>query len=384
MPMKKPAGRIERFMPYDRLPRLAAFALAAVLFSGIPGLAQTAVFPAATISSARELVVGTKEAAPFSMKAADGTWQGISIDLWRRMADENHIGYRFVEEENVQDLLDGVAAKKFDIAVAALTPTAARERTVDFTQPFYASGLGIAVPVAGLAGWLPVVRAMISFGFLQAVLALVGLALIAGFLIWLFERRGNENFGGGLTKGLSSGIMWSASTMTQRHAGSFQPQSVPGRIVAVFWMVASIVAIAVFTAGITSALTTRQLRGAVHSTNDLSSVRVGSVLGTSGEDTLRRLRIAHRSFASLDDGAKALRAGRIDALVHDRPLLAWVIRENYSSTIELVDATFGPQNYAFALPPESPLRKQLDIAILEATNSAWWDRILFQYFGAKS
>jgi polar amino acid transport system substrate-binding protein len=172
--------------------------------------------------------------------------------------------------------------------------------------------------------------------------------------------------------------------MTQRHAGNFQPQTVPGRIVAVFWMVASIIAIAVFTAGITSALTTRQLRGAVHSTSDLSSVRVGTVLGTSAEDTLRRLRIAHRGFATLNDGFKALRAGRIDALVHDRPLLAWVIREDYSSSIELVDATFGPQNYAFALPPGSPFRKQLDIAILEATNSAWWDRILFQYFGSKS
>jgi polar amino acid transport system substrate-binding protein len=97
------------------------------------------------------------------------------------------VSYRFVEERTVQNLLDGVAAGKFDIAVAALTPTAARERAVEFTQPFYASGLGIAVPVAGLAGWLPVARAMTSFGFVQAVMALIGLALVAGRLIWLFE-----------------------------------------------------------------------------------------------------------------------------------------------------------------------------------------------------
>jgi polar amino acid transport system substrate-binding protein len=366
-----------------RLLATMAFAVA-VLSSVVPGQAQTTNSPAATISSERELVIGTKEAAPFSMKAADGTWQGISIELWRRVADESHVRYKFVEEGTVQELLDGVSVGKFDIAVAALTPTAARERTVDFTQPFYASGLGIAVSAAGLAGWLPVIRAMASRGFLEAVLALVGLALAVGFLIWLFEKKGNENFGGGVTKGLSSGVLWSASTMTQRHAGSFQPQTVPGRIVAVFWMVTSIVAIAVFTAGITSALTTRQLRGVIHSTSDLSSVRVGSVLGTSAEDTLRRLRIAHRGFTTLNDGVKALRAGRIDALVHDRPLLAWAIREDPSSSIELVDTTFGPQNYAFALPSESPLRKQLDIAILEATNSAWWDRILFQYFGTKS
>ena len=45
----------------------------------------------------RELIVGTKEAPPFAMKAPDGTWQGISIDLWRRIADEKKWRYRFVD-----------------------------------------------------------------------------------------------------------------------------------------------------------------------------------------------------------------------------------------------------------------------------------------------
>jgi polar amino acid transport system substrate-binding protein len=146
------------------------------------------------------------------------------------VARESDLRYRFAAETNVQDLLDGVAAGKYDIVVAAMTPTAAREQAVDFTQPFYASGLGIVVPVAGLAGWLPVVYAMTSFGFLQAVMVLVGLALVAVFLIWLFERTGNESFGGGVTKGISAGVLWSASSMTQRHTGNLSLQSVPGRM----------------------------------------------------------------------------------------------------------------------------------------------------------
>src|SRR3974377_1951936 len=87
----------------------------------------------------REVVVGTKETPPFAMKAADGSWSGISIDLWRRVADDLHLRYRFAEEANVQGLIDGVSNGKFDIAVAALTVTAARERVVDFTEPFYST-----------------------------------------------------------------------------------------------------------------------------------------------------------------------------------------------------------------------------------------------------
>jgi polar amino acid transport system substrate-binding protein len=132
----------------------------ATLASIVPAWAQMTSPPAVAISPARELVIGTKEAPPFSMKAPDGSWEGISIELWRRVAREHDLRYRFAEESNVQDLLYGVAAGQYDVVVAAMTPTAAREQTVDFTQPFYASGLGIAIPVAGLAGWLPVVRAM--------------------------------------------------------------------------------------------------------------------------------------------------------------------------------------------------------------------------------
>ena len=148
------------------------------------------------------------------MKAADGTWQGISIDLWRRVADELHLQYRLAEEPDVQALIDGVATGKFDVAAAALTATAGRVRVVDFMQPFYATGLGIAVPAGGEASWLPIIRTMTSFGFAQAIAALVGLALAVGFLVWLFERRHNEDFGGGMTKGLRlvAGLMHSNKT----------------------------------------------------------------------------------------------------------------------------------------------------------------------------
>src|SRR5665213_1960024 len=93
----------------------------------------------AGVSSQGELVVATKEAPPFAMKSADGTWQGISIDLWRRVADELHLHYRFPEVPSVQALIDGIAAGKFHVAVAPLTVTADRERILDFTCLLYTS-----------------------------------------------------------------------------------------------------------------------------------------------------------------------------------------------------------------------------------------------------
>jgi polar amino acid transport system substrate-binding protein len=353
---------------------------ASVIFGG-PCRAQTAVDAGAL--SQRELVIGTKEAAPFAIKAADGTWQGISIDLWRRVADQLHLRYRFVETPGVQELIDGVTAGKFDVAVAALTVTAGRERVLDFTQSFYTTGLGIAVPVGGEASWLPIIRTLTSFGFAQAIMALIGLALAFGILVWLFERRHNDDFGSGVAKGLSSGVWWSAVAMTQRSTGNFGPRTVLGRIVAMVWMIASIITIAVFTASITSVLTIRHLQGTVHGVSDLSTVRVGALAGTSTEDTLSHLQIKYRKFVTLQGGLEALRAHKLDAFVYDKPLLAWAIQQGFFSSIELVDATFAPQDYAFALPSNSPLRKQLNVATLEAIDSNWWEQTLFHYLGSR-
>src|SRR5271165_7211434 len=109
--------------------------------------------PADPPSSEKELVVATKEAPPFAIKRPDGTWHGISIDLWRRIADRLHLRYRLSEQPTVQALLAGTAEGSFDAAIAAVTVTAARDRSVDFTQPFYSTGLGIAIPV-GESRWV--------------------------------------------------------------------------------------------------------------------------------------------------------------------------------------------------------------------------------------
>ena len=361
--------------------RIVAVVAAALLAFGDLCLAQPADFvPFPRLD--RELVVGTKEAPPFAMKLSDGSWTGISIDLWRRIAEENKLKFRFAEEETVQGLVDGVTAGKFDVAAAALTVTAARERMLDFTSSFYGTGLGIAVGTGRDPSWVPVVRALTSFGFMQAVLALIGLALTVGLLVWLFERRDNEDFGGGVAKGLSSSVWWTTVAMTQRGIGNFGPRTFPGRTIAILWMVGSIIAIAVFTAGITSALTVRHLQGNVHGVTDLSSVRVGAVSGSSTEDTLTRLRVRYDGYPNARDGLRALRQGEIDAFVYDRPLLAWFVNQDFRSTVQLLDATFDPQHYAFALPNNSPLRKPLSVAMLGAVHSDWWEQTLFRYLGA--
>lgn len=329
----------------------------------------------------KELVIGTKETPPFVMKRSDGTFYGISIDLWHQIAEKLKLHYRFVERGTVQDLLEGSQEGSLDAAIAAVTATAARERNVDFTQPFYSTGLGVAVP-AEENTWTSIRRTILSFGFFQAVLALLAIAIGIGSVIWLLERKQTQHFAGGM-KGLGAGVWWSAIAMTQSGAAQNAPATLAGRIVATAWMVVSVITIAIFTAGITSTLTKRGLQGAVHSVNDLRSVRVGAPAGSTTVDYLNRQRIPFRTFANPETGLKALQANTIDAFVYDKPLLTWLVLQQYSGILRVLDITFDTQNYSIVLPKGSPLRRILDAPVLEQTESEWWEQTLFQYLGKR-
>lgn len=343
------------------------------------GQAQKASAPAK-----RELVVGVNNAPPFAMKGSDGAWSGLSIELWRQVAKATNQTFRFVEVEDMPELIQGTASSRFDVAVGAITVTVDREKILDFTQSYYSTGTGIAVPIVSVMNWATLRRAMTSFNFIQAVAVLIGLTLVAGILVWLLERRQNEYFGGGITKGISSSVWWSTLAMTQRSSAEKGPQTILGRSVATIWLVVSVITIAVFTAGVTSVLTTSQIRGTIYGASDLASVRVGTVKGTSSEGDLLRRKLKFQPYDTLGDGLKALRAGRIDAFVYDKPLLTWAIRQGFASRLKVLDISIEAQNYAFALPPDSPLRKSLSIAILDAIQKESWIEARIRYLGEDS
>jgi ABC-type amino acid transport substrate-binding protein len=139
------------------------------------------------------------------MKGPDGDWRGTSIDLWHGVADRLHLRYRLVEMATLKDLIAATSTGQVDAAVGAVTVTTTRAQNSDFTQPFYRTGLGVAV-TGGVADWLPVLRTFVSFRFIQAIVALLAIALSVGILVWLFERRHNDHFSGKPMQGLASGI----------------------------------------------------------------------------------------------------------------------------------------------------------------------------------
>lgn len=332
----------------------------------------------------RTLVVGTKQAPPFAIRAEDGTWSGLSIDLWRAVADDLGLTYE-LEERELEGLLTGLRDGSLDAAVAALTVTAEREASFDFTHPFYSSGLGIAVaPQRGLDVW-GLLRQFFSPALLKAVGALVLVLLGTGFLIWLFERKRNqEQFGGGTVQGLGAGFWWSAVTMTTVGYGDKAPVTFGGRLIALFWMFVSVVTISGFTAAIASSLTLASFESPVEGPEDLPRVRVGTLAGSATVGALQGRGVGFRGFASVEEALDALERDEVDAVVHDAPILRYLVKEREGEAVrplEVLGETFERQDYGLGLPSGSALREPLNRKLLEQVSSPFWREAQTRYLG---
>ena len=335
--------------------------------------------PQAAAQSSRTLVIATREAPPFAMQHPDGSWHGISIDLWRVIADDLDLTFRF-ESMGLDEMVDAVADGSADAAVAALTMTADREQRLDFSHPFYASGLAIAVPTDATGVFAKLLRTLLSPAFLKSFAALVLVLGLIGLSIWLLERQRNpEHFGGTRAAGLGSGFWWAAVTMTTVGYGDKVPKTGGGRVLGTVWMFVSIITISGFTAAIASALTAFHLSSDIQGPSDLIDRRVGTVAGSTAQSALIRLGVRSRGYQTLGEGLDEIAGGDIDALVYDAPLLLYRAATTHRDRMLVLPRLFGMQAYAIALPQGSPFRETVNRSLLAVVLGPDWDAILNRY-----
>lgn len=344
--------------------------------------AQTPDSAAQKPSIQKTLTVGVKVAPPFVIEK-DGHYSGLAIELWQEAAADH--GWKYVYRDyDLNGLLQAVSDGKVDVGVGAITTTAAREKRMDFSHALTSSGLGVAVRNDQTAGWLAVVEALFSTAFLKVIGTLSLLLLIVGVLVWLFERKHNpEQFGGTRGQGIFSGFWWAMVTMTTVGYGDTAPKTVPGRLIGLVWMLSALIIVSFFTASITSALTVGQLSQRITSADDLGSMRVASLAGSTSANWLTGRGLDFGQAKNLDAALGDLAAGRADAVIYDIPLLRYDINQSYRDRLQVLPLVLARQDYAFALPNHSPLREAIDMSLLQRINDPGWPARLSKAFGKR-
>ena len=222
---------------------------------------------------------------------------------------------------SVPDLLGAVESGDCDMGFAGITITPEREKRVDFSQPFFESGLMIAVRNETIGQITSIGNAIIRVIGLSIVLFFVGLTVVA-HLVWWIERDDEDpqGFPTAYAKGIMDAYWWAVVTMSTVGYGDKRPKKIGGRAIAAIWMFIGIIWFAGLTATLSSALTVDRIKhGEIADLPDLYGKKVAVMEDTTSEDFLRYHNVKMVLVNSFADLLANLKDGRSDAIVYDAP-----------------------------------------------------------------
>lgn len=340
-------------------------------------LIQIAI-PVFAQDTSQSIKIAVKEFPPFVFKDL----RGFCIDMAIIICERNGLKPEFVYYNTVQEVLNAVETGECDINFSGITITAEREKRVDFSHPFFDSGLIVAIkenPESRLSSLALKILKVIGYSVL---VFLIGLTVVA-HAIWFIEKSDNnpKGFSTAYKRGIVDACWWAVVTMTTVGYGDKCPRKTIGRIIASIWMFIGIIWFAAFTATLTSSLTISRIgHGEIEGLKDLSNKRVSVIKGTTSENFMRYHDVTVMLAESFDDLIRSLKAETVDAVVYDAPALMYMAKKDPS--IKVVGEMFDEQRYGvvFRQGAQNQYKEIFNVAILQIQKSGEYQKIYNKWF----
>lgn len=295
----------------------------------------------ATAQSDDPMVFATVHRPPFADTQGDQI-TGFSIDLMRAIADQLGRDVVFEPNERFGDMLASVRAARVDGAIANISITSDRERSMDFSQPIFGGGIQILLPKEAALG-----DQFLSYVGGDALLYMLGAVALVVFG-WFLMR---------MATGVSGGV------------------------IGVVAMVGGFALLLVAAGTITAKITVTALQADVQTISDLQARVVGTVAGSTSDSFLNSHDIQFQGFGDPVSMLRAFERDEINTVVFDGPILAHYLQTEGAGLARLIDKIYRPENYGILLPAGSPLKEEVDLALLRFREDGTYDTILTRWFG---
>ncbi|XP_042012722.1 glutamate receptor 3.3-like [Salvia splendens] len=312
--------------------------------------------------------------------------KGFCIDVFTAAVNllPYAIPYQFVpygnglENPSYNELVKLITTGFFDGVVGDIAITTNRTKTVDFTQPYAASGLVVVASVskrntgawAFLRPFLPQLWAVSAAFF-----------VFIGIVVWILEHRMNDEFRGTPKQQLITIFWFSLSTLFFAHRET--TVSTLGRAVLIIWLFVVLIINSSYTASLTSILTVQQLYSRIKGIDSLrdGDDPIGYQVGSFAEHYLTEgigiPKSRLRPLGSPEEYAMALKRGPkkggVAAIVDERPYIELFLASQCQ--FRIIGQEFTKSGWGFAFPRDSPLAIDLSTAILTLSESGDLQRI---------
>lgn len=343
----------------------------AVLLGAAPG----------AVTSAGPVTVAVKPVEPFVYLNGDDPPTGYSIDLWNEVAAQLDLDTTWVEYDTVGEVIYALSLREVDVGIAAISMTSAREEIIDFSHPYFDSGMKLMVRSSEEQSlWSTATGVLLRPRLLIPLLVFAILTIVFGHLVWLAERRSNPDFPTPYGRGSAAGMWWAFSMIT---VGSDANKSINrnlGRVLSGIWMAVSLFTVAVVTGEVASALTVEQIRSDIGSVSDIDGRPVATVKETVAVASVQQRGLDYVETSTIDQAIDLLVEGEVDAVVFDAPVLEFRANTRPGLGVEVVGNLFDLDKYGIGFPQDSPLRGEVNPVLLELQRDGTLERLYQKWF----
>ena len=326
-----------------------------------------------------ELRIVIKEAEPFVFLNRNPP-TGYSIELWEEVAKVANIPYSYIRVGSAGEMIDALTANKADVAVGALSITAARETEIDFSQGIYDSGLGLMVRSESKGSSL--IRQIAHSQIPGLALILLVAIFINANIIWFLQRQNNsEQFPENYFKGVGEAMWWSVSMFLTGGCEEKLIIGAPARIMAVVWFLIGVTSITYVTATLASSMTLSGLDSNIHDLSELRNGEVATVEKSQAATFLVEKNLRATPYPDVLKAIESLQHGKVRAVFYDIPILRYQQDLHKNDGLEVLPAVYQPHQYGFGLETKSPYRKEINRAILTLMENGRIDALRQKWFG---
>lgn len=328
-------------------------------------------------ASSEPLRVAVVQDVPFVIRGKEG-YSGVAIDLWEQVADRMKVTYKYygypVEKLNqaFKDLEEG----RIDIFVAPLAPNKDRYKKVDYTIPFFLDKV-VALSNKGYSNNLFAFAYLFILCVFFLAVVLTSLIFIYVNILWFSERHHSELIPKNYKKGLEY-LFW-------QHLLKGAPDEVPrttgGKVAILFQQFGIFVTAVLVNAGFVSYVTAVLVNyeSPVMKPDDLKGVLLGAARNTKAFKIAFDRGYRVEPYETIDQGIEALENNEVKSFVGDYTDIETFLKSHPKKDLDVSHFNLSWDLYAFAVPIGSPLRREVNIQLLDMRAKGIPEQILRSY-----
>lgn len=302
------------------------------------------------------LRVGVADGSQPCSYRQQGSWSGLAVELWQRVADREQLPYVLVPGESAAALLEATGRGELDVAIGCLTVSPERLSRYRFSLPFQESGLAVLTRRNRLDLGVSLLQSLLAPDLIRLLLAYVVAIGLLSVAVWRVEgvaskpaalEMGSRRSFALIFQVLATGPGTNTLVVTAR-----------GHSLVLLAYLVRIVSASLLVSYVTINVVrgTQETAGlALRTINDLAGRRVAVRPGSVSDELLRARNragllppIQLRELKRVPDAEFLLAGGAVDAVMADAIQLDYLLAQLPNQRYGLALRDIHPQSLAFA------------------------------------